>query len=123
MSYSFYKIVHFLGIVTLFAMLGGIALHALNGGTRKDNVGRVLVAALHGIALLLILVGGFGMVARLGTVELGWPGWLLGKIAIWGVFALLAMLPYRRPALARPALVFWPVLGGLAAWLAVVKPF
>jgi hypothetical protein len=123
MSYEFYKVIHFYGILTLFTILGGIALHALNGGTREANTGRRLVAAFHGVSLFLILAGGFGMLARLGMAEVGWPGWLLGKLAIWATLAVFGMLPYRRPALAKPALLLWPVLGAVAAWLVVVKPF
>jgi hypothetical protein len=121
--YEFYKVVHFLGILTIFSVLGGIALHALNGGTRQSNAGRAMIGALHGTALVLILVGGFGMMARLGMANVGWPGWLVGKLVIWGVIGVFGMMPYRKPGLAKPALIFWPLLGGLAAWLVVTKPF
>ncbi len=122
-SYPVYKIIHLVGMILLFSVLGGIALHAMNGGTKRDNVGRVLVASLHGLALLIILVGGFGMLARLGIVQGGLPGWVYAKLGIWILLPFIGMIPYRRPAAAKWVLVSLPIFGGLAAWIAIYKPF
>ncbi len=121
--YTAYKVVHLFGMFMLFSVLGGIALHAMNGGTKRDNVGRKLVAVLHGVSLLVILIGGFGMLARLGIVQGGLPGWVIAKLAIWFALPFLGMVPYRRPATAKWVLVALPVVGGLAAWIAIYKPF
>lgn len=122
-SYTVYKIVHLFGMFMLFSVLGGIALHAMNGGTKKSNVGRALVGALHGTSLLVILIGGFGMLARLGISQGGLPGWIYAKLAIWVLLPFIGMIPYRRPALAKWVLVAYPFFGGLAAWIALYKPF
>jgi hypothetical protein len=122
-SYTVYKLVHLFGMFMVFSVLGGIALHALNGGTKQDNVGRKLVAALHGTALFLILLGGFGMLARLGIVQGGLPGWIYAKLAIWVALPLVGMLPYRRPATAKWVLLALPFLGLLAGIIALSKPF
>jgi hypothetical protein len=46
------------------------------------------------------------------------------KLLIWTLFALAAAVPYRWPRLARGMLVAGlPVLGALAAVVAVLKPF
>src|SRR5688500_9670542 len=66
-SHQFYNVVHVVGIALLAAALGGMSLHAINGGTRRESRSRGLVAALHGTGALLVLVGGFGMLARLGV--------------------------------------------------------
>ena len=118
-----YKVVHLLGVCMLFTVLGAIGLHALNGGTKASNVGRRLVGAMHGIALFIILLGGFGMLARMGMVRGMLPGWILAKLAIWVALPVLGMLAYRRPAYARTLLVLIPLFGGLAAWIALYKPF
>jgi hypothetical protein len=55
------------------AALGGAAIHAANAGTREASPTRRLVSLAHGVALLLILTGGFGMLARLGIVSGGLP--------------------------------------------------
>ena len=123
-SHSLYNVVHIVGLAALIAALGGMALHGASGGTRATSGARRLAAALHGLGALLILVGGFGMLARLGVMHgAGFPGWIWLKLGIWVLLAIAAALPYRRPALARPLLVAVPVLAGIAAWAAIYKPF
>jgi hypothetical protein len=124
LSHQFYNVVHILGIVLLVMALGGMALHAANGGTRRDNVARGLVAALHGIGAFLVLLGGFGMLARLGVMHgSGFPGWIWVKLVVWVLLGAAAVLPYRRPALARPLLFAVPALAAVAAYMAIYKPF
>jgi hypothetical protein len=123
MPFQFYKVMHIFGFVMLFTAMGGSVLHALNGGTRESNGARGLIAALHGIALALILTGGFGMMARLGMMSHDWPGWIYAKVGIWLLLPFLGMLAMRRPAHARTVLVLLPFVGLLAAWIAIYKPF
>ena len=124
LSHQFYNVVHILGIVLLVMALGGMALHAANGGTRRENAARGLIAALHGIGAFLILLGGFGMLARLGVMHgSGFPGWIWVKLVVWVLLGAAALLPYRRPALARPLLFVVPGLAAVAAYMAVYKPF
>jgi hypothetical protein len=128
-SYQFYKVAHIVGLILVMSALGATALHAINGGTRQTNRARGLVAALHGIGVLVILVAGFGMLARLGVLAGKQPGagalsgWIIAKIVIWVLVAAALMIPYRRPSFARPLYLLLPVLGGAAAYLAIYKPF
>lgn len=122
-SYQVYKLVHLFGMFAMFTAVGGIALHVLNGGTRASNTARRLVGVLHGTALFLILLGGFGMLARLGIIQGGLPGWIIAKLAIWALVGFLGMLPYRAPATARWILLGVPLSGVLAGYLALYKPF
>ena len=122
-SHAFYNVVHIIGIVLAMSALGGMAVHALNGGTRQTNRARALLGAVHGVGVLLILVGGFGMLARLGFRHgASFPGWIWVKLAVWVTVTALPALAYRRPALARPVFLALPVLGGLAAYMAIYKP-
>lgn len=122
-SHQFYNVVHIVGLLFLISALGGLAFHAANGGVRTGSRGRGLIMALHGIGALLILVGGFGMLARLGIMHGGgFPGWIWVKLGIWVVLGAAAVLPYRFPALAKPLLLLVPLLGGLAAYMAIYKP-
>jgi hypothetical protein len=121
-SYETYKVLHLLSIMVLFLCFGGLAIYVAGGGTREANPNRKLIAALHGTATFLVLLGGFGLLARLDLVRGGFPLWVWLKLAIWLVLGLAVVLPYRRPALARPLFLLYPVLGGLAAWAAVYKP-
>jgi len=123
MSYEFYKLLHVLGILLLFVALGGVTLHAWNGGTKEGNQGRTAAAAMHGLGLFLILLAGFGMLARLGFVKGGLPGWALAKIVVWLVAGGILFVPYRRPRSARMLYLLLPLLGLVAASLALFKPF
>jgi len=122
MSYTFYKILHLAAVLGVFAALGAACLHAMNGGAREGTAGRGLVNALHGVGLLIALVGGFGLLARLNLAT-AWPGWVWAKLAIWLIAGVYVVVPYRRPALARPMLLALPLIGLAAAWLAIAKPF
>ena len=123
-SYEVYKLLHLAALFGLLFVAGGAAVHAANRGDRSTNAVRGTVAALHGVWLLLTLVGGFGMLARLG-VKHDWmfPGWLWGKLIVWVLFAFAMVLPYRYPQLAKPLLIVAPFLAALAGFLAIFKPF
>lgn len=122
MSLLFYKVLHIVGLILVFSSVGGMALHAAQGGTRATMTSRGLVFGTHGIGLLLVFVSGFGMLAKLGMTS-GIPGWAVAKIGVWVVLGGVVALPLRWPALARPLWLAAPVLGGVAAWLALYKPF
>lgn len=121
-SYNVYKILHLGGMFLLFTVLGGIALHVLNGGTRESNGGRKLTGTLHGVALFIILLGGFGMLARLGLTS-GFPGWVWAKLAIWALIPVIGTMPYRKPATAKVVLLLLPLIGAFTGWVAIYKPF
>ena len=67
MPYIPYKLMHFLGIFTLLVVVAITCAHVLRGGTKADNPHRRAFGIAHGIAMVLVLVGGFGMLARLGV--------------------------------------------------------
>lgn len=119
MNPSLYKVLHILGVLLAFAALGGAMLRAL-AGTPADAPGRKLASITHGVALLLILVSGFGMLAKLGY---GFPLWVWLKIVIWLVVGAALALVRRLPAQAGWFWLALPLLGTAAAWLAVYKPF
>lgn len=122
LSREFYNVVHIVGIILLMSALGAVAFHAMAGGTKAPNPARRLLASLHGAGAFLILLGGFGMLARVGFPHGGnFPGWLWVKIVVWTVLAVAAFLPYRRPQLALPLLLSLPLLGGLAAYMGIYK--
>lgn len=121
MSYEFYKILHFVGIALLFLAFGALAGHGLNGGTRETNKARGLIVGTHGLALALILVAGFGMLAKLAGQSGGsfLPGWVHPKLLIWLLLGAALMPLQRRPALARPLWLLLPLLAAAAAYIAI----
>ena len=118
MSLAFYKVIHILGLLLVFTGLGGITLQAYLGGGNGE--GRRLTRIAHGVGLLLMLVAGFGALARLG---MGFPGWVWLKIVIWIVIAGITVVIRRQPQLAGFLWFALPVLGAFAGYLALYKPF
>lgn len=122
-SYPVYRIVHLFGIFLLFVVLAGMAWGA--GKARANGAISTRAAmALHGTGLFIVLLGGFGLLARIGVMHgMDWPGWVWGKLAIWLLLGAAVLVPARKPAWGAALLLLLPVLGGLAAWLAIFKPF
>ncbi len=119
MSYDFYKILHILGLSLVVLSLGGILLHVINGGTKGSNGFRKGAMITHGVGLLLLLVAGFGMLAKLGIHSV--PGWVGGKLVIWLALGALAALAYKSQALAKKLWLVVPVLVLIASTLALYK--
>ncbi len=121
LSYTCLKIVHLFGISLLLVSLGGLAFFQFN----QDGIilpRRRLVAITHGIGMVLVLIGGFGMMGLSG-IHWPWPGWVVAKLFLWLFFGALLALVRRVP---RFAVYYWwglPVLVLLSAWLALEKPF
>lgn len=122
MSILVYKIIHFAGVFLLMISLGAVIAYVGSGGEKKDFAWRKTVAISHGVGLLLALLGGFGMLARLG-IHWPWPGWVWGKFIIWLILGAMIALAYRR--ILSGAMQWWTVviLGIIAAYLGGMKPF
>ena len=121
MSIAVYKLIHIFSIMLLFTAFGGLLLAARAGV--ETGVSRKLAGITHGIALLLILISGFGALARIGMSNPAiWPAWLWIKALIWLALGAVVVVIKRSPRLA-PAL-WWilPLLGGIAAYLALKNP-
>jgi len=123
MSYPVYKLMHFLGIFMLIAALAATCMHVLRGGSRADNPYRRVLGVTHGVAALLILTGGFGMLARMGVMHGGLPNWIYAKLAIWVTLAAAMVVPYLGRRYARALLIAVPVLAVAAGATALYKPF
>ena len=123
MDYSVYKLLHMLGMALLLVSVGGICVHAANSEDKNANVLRRLTLALHGIGTLIILVAGFGLLAKLGGEGGGgFPGWVWPKLLIWLLLAGSIVLPYRNRKLPAVVMIAAPILVLVAAYFAVYKP-
>ena len=122
-SYFVYKLIHFLGMFTLVTVLAATSMHVLRGGTRADNPYRRAFGIAHGVGSFLVLLGGFGMLARLGIVQGGLPLWVFAKLAIWVALSGAIAFVYRGPGIARALLFGTPILAVIAAAIALYKPF
>jgi uncharacterized membrane protein SirB2 len=120
MPYEVYKLLHFLGILMTFLSLGGVILFVMNGGTKEQLSHRKLAGIMHGIGLVLILLGGFGMLAKINLQ--GRFGWLVLKILIWIALGGISGLAYNKPDAAKSLWFGVIILGLLAVALVVFKP-
>lgn len=102
--------------------LGALAMHVINGGTRQ-NPWRKHAAITHGIGMFLSLLGGFGLLARLGISQGGLPGWIWAKLVIWTILGGLIAVILRKPLLAKSIWYSVILFAGLGAYLANYKPF
>lgn len=123
MSFLAYKLVHLAGLFTLTTVLAGVCVQALHGDASPGSRRTPLVAAVFVLAALLILIGGFGMLARMGLLRSGLPRWALVKLGIWIGVVAMATVPHRGPGWARFALLALPIVLVLAGATALYKPF
>lgn len=119
MSYEFYKILHLAGIFLLLIGTTGMVVkkYMLAESWQLNPALRKIFGMFHGLGLLISLVGGFGLLARL---QLGWPSWVFGKVAIW---LLLGASPVALRFLSPVAMMLLvPIIAVVGALLAVLKP-
>ena len=107
-----------MGVIFLFLSLGGY----LTLSSTNTPVSRKLLALTHGIAVIVILVAGFGLLARLGfSAFQSWPLWVWVKLTIWLILALMVILIRRVPELKISLWFIIPILGVIAAYMAIFK--
>lgn len=121
MPYEFYKVLHLVGIFMIMLGYGGLVVTRLRG-LDKESPGRALSNMTHGIGMLLMLVAGFGLLAK-AQINWPWPGWVWGKLAIWLLLGGLIAIVRRKQQAAKP--MWWVVLAlsAVAAYFAIYKPF
>lgn len=122
MSYQAYKLLHLLGIFVLFGALGGLA--ALRMAVDAGKVeGAKVFNVLHGLALAIVFVAGFGMLAKLGMGAPGsWGAWVWIKLAIWLFLGAGLVALKKAGRSAHLVLVLLTLLGAASAWAALFKP-
>src|SRR4051812_47914796 len=118
MSYEFYRVLHLLGIFMVLLAMGAVTFHVTAGGTKANNPRRALLAATHGLGVLITLIAGFGLLARLG-ISADVPLWAWMKLGIWLVFGVGMTLVYRMPSAAKVLWFIWILLAVAAATLAI----
>lgn len=108
---------HVFAALLLFTSLGAVAA----AGSPTAGGFRRLAGIAHGVALAIIFVAGFGLMARLGLFgEI--PFWAWAKIGVWLVLGVVALPLRRNPGWATKPWAAIPVVGRLAVRLAAQKP-
>ena len=105
-----YKIIHLTGISALALGVGGM----MAGGEKRKTF-----AMMQGIGLLVMLVSGFGLLAKLG---LGYPHFAIVKTVLWLLIGALPVI-FRKLKTPLPAAILISlILVAVMAYLGVVKP-
>ena len=107
-----YKIIHLTGISLLALGVGGM----MAGGEKRKTF-----AMLQGIGLLVMLVSGFGLLAKLKFTPYI-PNFAIVKLVLWALIGALPVL-FRKFKTPLPAAILISlILVGTMAYLGVVKP-
>lgn len=94
-SYQIYKIIHVVSIVLFFALYMSAAIKPKGQAIKKEVI-------FSGVALILILVSGMGLIARLGIPhDAPWPFWLKAKLGIWATIGVVGHAILKRFAQYR----------------------
>ena len=87
---EYYKILHVFSLVVLTA-------HTYMALANPDPANRKRTLMITGIASLLMLFSGFGLLARLHPGQ--FPGWVVVKLVCWLGLTALGGLAYRKAQL------------------------
>jgi hypothetical protein len=111
MSIAFYHIAHIIGLVFVFIGFGALLSSESSRTAMK----------WHGIGLLISLISGFGMLAKLGIFK-SMPTWVWIKIGLWFVLGFLPVLARRRVVAAPVVVILAAVIAGVMGYLGYLKP-
>jgi hypothetical protein len=110
MSLQFYHYLHLIGLILVFVGYGGL----LSSERAKSAM------MWHGIGLLISLVSGFGMLAKMGIMG-SMPLWIWIKVALWLMLGFLPVLA-KKKILSGASVVKLAILVGAAlAYLGYFK--
>ncbi|MDF1753133.1 MAG: hypothetical protein P1U89_10195 [Verrucomicrobiales bacterium] len=111
------KVLHLVGAFCLFAGIGGL----FGIGENRNQINRA-VASLHGLGLLLLFLTGFAM-QGLNKAIVGFPMWLTVKIVLWIAMVLIFVFIKRAKMSTFAGIIISILIGGVAAYLCLFKPF
>lgn len=119
LSLSFYKMLHLSGLFILMMSLGALCFIPKNTFDPQQRGTRKLLAALNGIAALVVFVAGFGMMAKLKIHP--WPLWFYYKVFVWIMFSMSPF--FAKLWSPRIVILFYSFLAVLTVYVITVKPF
>lgn len=111
MTLQTYHFIHLIGLIFVFIGFGGLLSQ---DGARKAMM-------WHGIGLVISLVSGFGMLAKMGIMG-SMPVWVWIKIALWLVLGFLPVLAKRRVLPAKGVVLIAAIVGACLGYLGYFKP-
>lgn len=113
MSPTVYHIIHLVSLFVLF----GYTFYAF--GAPAETRKKVLM--ITGIASILVLVSGFGLISKL--YQNHFTGWMFVKLGAWLALSALAGFGYRRRSAAGVLALIAVILALVAIVMVYAKPF
>lgn len=111
LSLPFYHIAHIVGLIFVFIGIGCLL----------TSEGAKSAMKWQGIGLLISIITGFGMLAKLGIMK-SLPSWAIAKLVLWLILGVLPVLAKRRVLAAPVVVIIAVVIGGTLAYLGYLKP-
>lgn len=121
-SYHFYLFLHLVSLFVVLLTLGGISFHMISGGTKFNFTIRKQVAIIHGIAVLVAFVSGFGLIAK-ANYSFSTSQWLVGKIICWLIIGAFPTIAYKKVLPRWGDFLLLCLVAAAAVSLVVFKPF
>ena len=87
MKLQIYQVLHVASMVLLTAFL-------FQAFANPDPKNKMKTLVVTGIFAVLMLIGGFGLVA---TMKVGFPWWIIVKLVCWFGLASISGMAYRKP--------------------------
>lgn len=115
MDPAIFKVLHIIGAILLFTGIGGL----MGCGENRPHINKI-VSIFNGLGLLILLIAGMGMQ---GMGHLGWPLWLILKLVIWVVMAVIFTMTKKDKIGMKNGVLILVGLGCVVAWLCIMKPF
>jgi hypothetical protein len=110
MDYTTYQIIHLVGLAAVALGTGGM----MAGGNNRK-----LFAIWQGVGLIVVLVAGFGMLAK---GKLGFPHFAIVKLILWVVVGMMPLILRKLKTPLTVNILISLALVGILAWLGVMKP-
>ena len=111
MSLATYHVLHAVGIMCLFLGFGSLLTNGYSKAAMK----------WHGIGLVVLIVSGFGSLAKLGIS--GMPKWVIAKLVLWLVLAFVPSLVKRGKLSGSGAATLALAIAAVIGYLGAFKPF
>ena len=82
MDFAFYKLLHIFGAFLVLGVYAALGVWAMNERPSSENKYEKMSMIAHGIGLLVILIGGFGMASKISDDMMS-LGWIHIKLTLW----------------------------------------
>ena len=115
MSPTLYSFIH----VAAAFLLVGTTFFVFASPKLPENRRKVMIVS--GLLSLVMLVGGFGLVAK--VYDNAWHSFVIIKLVCWLGLSAMAGIAYRKPEQVRTLAFVTRVLVLIAVWAVYFKPF